>query len=278
MNAMRRQSGMTIIELMIAAALGLVISYFVINIMVSSARNAGVSEGLAQAQETGRLVMAWMTEQTSVGGYDGNYLSGTGGIEPVAELCAGGAMPPAAGADCTFNSDNNTNGGDRIAIRRTAGGLNSGTREQTTCTAQALPAAMVSSGAEIVDVYWVLPNTADADTTNDFQLWCVTYDAGGNPIGAAQSIANGVESIQLLLGIGDNDGSIEHYEEPSGSTNYGRVVSVRIAILARNFSGTTLDRAERTYGLLNSTPVTYDDQVARYVQTGTIWFPNRKNI
>jgi len=279
MNIKRHQSGMTLIELMIAAALGVIISYFIMNIMVTSARSAGVAEGLAQAQETGRLVMAWMSEEVSIGGYNSNYLSGANDLNPVADLCTSGAIPPAIGAHCTFNANNNVTGGDRLAIQRTLGGLDSGPRDTRTCTGEAVDSALIDDQIEVIDVYWVRPNTADADVTNDNQLWCVTYDGNnGNVLGTAQSIANGVESMQILVGVGSDTGNVEHYETPSGTTDFSQVVALRIAILTRDFSGTTLDRDKRTYGLLDSDPVTYDDQVARYVQTGTIWFPNKKVI
>ncbi|MAD46165.1 MAG: hypothetical protein CMI02_06700 [Oceanospirillaceae bacterium] len=279
MNIKRHQSGMTLIELMVAAALGVIISYFIMNIMVTSARSAGVAEGLAQAQETGRLVMAWMSEEVAIGGYNNDYLSGANDVPAVAELCdASNAAPPAAGGHCTFNANNNVTGGDRLAIQRTLGGLDPGPRDSRTCTGEAVGAALIDDQIEVTDVYWVRPNTADADVTNDNQLWCVTYDNNGNVLGTAQSIANGVEGMQILLGIGSDSGDVEHYETPSAATDFSQVVALRIAILTRDFSGTTLDPDKRTYGLLDSDPVTYEDQVARYVQTGTIWFPNKKAI
>ena len=82
----------------------------------------------------------------------------------------------------------------------------------------------------------------------------------------------------IVFHVGSDSGDVEHYETPSAATDFSQVVALRIAILTRDFSGTTLDPDKRTYGLLDSDPVTYEDQVARYVQTGTIWFPNKKAI
>lgn len=272
-----RQKGLTLIELMLASLLGVIVSYFIMNIMIASAKTSNLSEGTSQAQETGRLVMSWLSESIVNAGYNSNYLDDTD-LPPVADLCTAATTPPTNGAHCTFQTDLNNTGGDRLAIRRKAGGLTPSARDTQTCTGAALPADIINNMDEVIDVFWISPNINDADTTNDYQLWCVSYRANGNRIGTAQSIAVGVESMQLLYGIGNTTGSVENFVSAEDVSNWKNVVAVRIAILAREFGNTTLTNDTRVYGLLDSTPVSYTDQTARFVQNGTIWFPNTKKM
>lgn len=271
------QKGFTLIELMLASLLGIIISLLIMNIMMTSAKTANLSEGVSQAQETGRLIMSWTSDAVSNAGYNSNYLDDTD-LAPVVELCTGAAVPPANNANCTFQTDLNATGGDRLAIRRKAGGATPATRDTQTCNGEALPADIINNMDEVIDVFWVLPNTTDSDLTNDHQLWCVSYRANGTPVGNAQSIANGVESMQILIGIGDSLGNVINFVSPDNVSNWQNVVAVRMAFLTREFGNSTLTNDTRVYGLLDSTPTIYKDQVTRYVQNGTVWFPNTKKM
>jgi len=264
-----RQSGLTLVELLISVSLGLIISLFITNIMISSARTATTSEGISQAQETGRLTMSWLDRYLSRAGYNSNYLSNESvTFSPLAEACTGASTPPSNNAHCSFNTDSNTAGGDRIAIRRKAGGLTPADMDLKTCTDENLPANITNNQEEVIDVFWV----------DDEQLRCVTYNQNGNKIGNAQSIANGVESMHFLVGIGDNDGNVQRFVSLSNVSNWNDVVAIRVAILTKEFGSNSLELDDRVYGLLDSTPITYKDTLSRYVQNGTIWFPNTKFI
>ncbi|WP_430461669.1 PilW family protein [Thalassolituus sp. LLYu03] len=273
----RYQKGLTLIELMMASTLGLIASYFIMNIMITSARTAHLSEGISQSQETGRLVMSWLKDSVINAGYESNYLNEES-PEPLMSVCTGATTPPADNANCIFDTDLNANAGDRLAIRRTAGGLNPSTRDIQTCGGEALAASIINGQEEVSDVFWVSLNTADTDTSNDYQFQCVTYDKDGNRLGTAQTIANGIESMQILVGIGDSEGNVTNFVSPSDVTDWKSVVGVRIALLAREFGNSTLEDERRIYGLLNSEPIEFKDRTARYVQNGTIWFPNSKKM
>ncbi|UZK02838.1 PilW family protein [Venatoribacter cucullus] len=281
MKRLSRQSGMTLIELMLASVLSVIISYFIMNIMITSARTAATSEGLAQAQETGRLVMAWLDEQLSVAGYNSNYQSSES-QSPMAALCQAGApLPPANNAHCTFNADDHGSGGDRIAIRRSTGardGVTPSDRDIQTCAGEALPAAIVDNQEFVIDVYWVQPNNGNASTTDDYELRCATYEENGTRIADSQAIANGIESLHILVGITDADGNPQRFVSPANVPNWERVAGVRIAVLAREFGDSTFTPDKRAYGLLDADPIEFQDGAARHVQNGTVWFPNTKKL
>lgn len=274
-----RQSGMTLLELMIASSLGIILSYFIMNIMISSARTAAISEGIAQAQETGRLVMAWMNDSIINSGYNSNYLSNTSaGFYPVASLCSSNIIPPSNNAHCSFNSNTHTAGGDRLAVRRMTGGDTPSTRDLQTCGGETLSTTITNARNEVVDVYWVALNNTDADASNNYQLMCATYNGSGVIQGSVQAIANGIESMHFLVGIGSNAGETFRFVSPANVSNWSDVVAVRIALLVREFGDNTLTVDRRAYGLLDADPVIYNDGVARFVQNGTIWFPNTRKM
>ncbi|MFC3681227.1 PilW family protein [Bacterioplanoides pacificum] len=275
-----RQSGMSLIELMLAAALSLIISYFIMNIMITSSRTTSTAEGLSQAQETGRLVMDWLDGEISIAGYNSNYKS-TASMAPMAALCTSTDVPPANNAHCTFDATNNTNGGDRLAIIRTTGGDSAAERDLRTCGGEKLDTTITDDMKQVIDVYWVSLNTGDTDPTNDYQFRCVTYDEAGIKQGSAQTIANGIESMQILVGVSDGSGTgnMVNFISANRVADWNSVTAVRIALLAREFSeNNTLSQESRAYGLLDSVPADYDDTIARYVQNGTIWFPNTKKM
>lgn len=271
------QKGLTLIELMIASLLGIIISSFIMNIMVSSAKTSTLSEGISQAQESSRLIMSWINESIRHAGYNSNYLDDTN-LPPIAALCTGASVPPANNAHCTFQTDLNDNGGDRLAISRKAGGLTPTNRDIQTCTGEALPADIVNNMDVVIDVYWVSPNLTDSDITNDYQLWCASYRSNGLRIGTAQSIAMGIESMQILYGIGDSNGNVINFVNADDITNIQDVVAVRISVLTREFGNQTLTNDTRVFGLLDSNPIEHTDQVARFLQNGTVWFPNTKRM
>ncbi|MBU2040270.1 PilW family protein [Thalassolituus sp. ST750PaO-4] len=275
-----RQSGMTLIELMLAAALSVVISYFIMNIMITSARTASTAEGLSQAQETGRLVMAWLDKEIATAGYNSDYQSSIS-VAPLAELCTTAAVPPANSAHCTFETSSNNTGGDRLAIRRSTGGLTASQKDLQTCGGEALATSITDNMTPVIDVYWVEPNTGDTDPSNDYQFRCATYDEGGIRQGSAQTIANGVESMQLLVGVSDGSGSgsVVNFVSADKVADWSAVTAVRLAILTREFNeNNTLPNDTRVFGLLDSTTAPYTDTIARYVQNGTVWFPNTKRM
>ncbi|MCD8523289.1 MAG: PilW family protein [Saccharospirillaceae bacterium] len=284
---LKKQRGMTLIELMIAAVLGMVVTYFVMNIMISSSRNAMQSDGLAQAQENGRFVLSWLHTETRRAGYIPGITDQR--IQPFADLCVAELpLPPANDADCTFEA--NDRASDRLAIQRTFTLIGSA-RDTMDCTGVDLTGVR-AEGDILTDVYWVERNFVSPDTANDDAyddvLRCVTY-FDGIPVANAQVIANGVEGLQVLYGI-------RPAEDPDRRTNVSRYVAlndilpvdwdsvraVRIAVLTRSFSDNTLNRDTRSYILLDSNPAsldprhtfTFNDQIARHIQTTTVYLPN----
>lgn len=68
-NAQKRQSGLSLIELMIALVLGLVVVSAVFNTFLGSSRSARFSQGLGQLQENGRYGITTLQRGIRMAGY-----------------------------------------------------------------------------------------------------------------------------------------------------------------------------------------------------------------
>lgn len=272
-NFFSAQRGMTLIEVMIAGSLGLVITYFIMQVMISSNKSAATSDGLAEAQETGRFVMSWLQTEVRRGGYT-PVLDESSSILPFADLCTPGAteFPPDANADCTFETTSNT-AGDRIAVRWLYNSDSTVTRDTQDCTGAAI--AGVASETELVDVYWVETDMGAVGDNYDDALRCVTYSQNTHQVIApAQTIASGVVGLHIIYGefTEDATGTVTSikYVNADKVTDWSMVKAARIAVLTRSFSDVALDSAKRNYILLDSDPYKFNDQVSRYVQVSTV--------
>lgn len=268
---------MTLIELMIAGVLGLVISYFVMNIMISSNRVAASSDGIAQAQESGRFIMSWLREEVRRAGYAPVLSTATSVIPFVANTeCTTTSLPPADGADCSFDSNSSN---DRIAIRWTYNPDSAVDRDQQDCTGTSIS---FTEDTNLIDVYWVETDTGTGGDSYDDVLRCVTYndDTGVIISPQAQTIASGILGMQVLYGetvspLSTGETNVTRYINGSNVTNWSNIQAVRLSILTRSFSTTTADNATRSYILLDADAYTFTDRDSYYIQTTTIALHNR---
>lgn len=272
-----KQGGFSLIELMIASALGVVVSYFVMNIMITSTRSATTSDGLAEAQETGRFVLSFLHAEARRAGF--NFSLEASSTSPFADTCAINVTPGDPGADCTFNSDDDDSG-DRLAVRWTYNSDGTGRNNQD-CSGAALT---VADGTNLVDLYWVESDIENGDGYNDV-LKCATYnDATGINISSVQTIASGILAMHVLYGVFDENEStgavttVRYVSADEIAAAPGSVRSARISILTRSFSDSTLDQANRSYILLDSEPYQFNDRISRYIQTSTVSLNGLNNL
>lgn len=288
MMIISKQRGMTLIELMVAGVLAMVVSYFIMNIMISSNRAAATSDGLSQAQETGRFVMSWLTKEVRRAGYQ-PQLQNQDFEQPFADVCpVGTALPPANNSDCTFETTNDDS--DRLAVRWRFDAASPLARDLQDCTGTNI-LGVVPDEEMLTDVYWVERDTGNDDDAYDDVLRCVTYRENGQVINntTAQTIANGVEGMQILYQLEEEllDGGGNPILDADGNPILGKryvnadrvealatwdeVRAVRISLLARSFTGQASTEATRSYVLADGDPYTFvDDRTLRYVQSSTV--------
>lgn len=250
---MKHNQGFTLIELLISVALGLIISMLVMQLLISSNRTAALSDGILQAQETGRFAISYLSSSIQKAGFNQNgtspkaYMSGTdcSTVNPLPTYCIN-------------NSD--TNGGDRIAIVRAASAI-----DNLTCNGTALG---VTSGTPIIDVFWVANNN----------LNCASYNyASKAAIGSTQAIVNNVEALHALYGIEDTAiatgaNNVTRYLRSSdvGDNNWAKVKAVKLSLLTRGNENDTLDNQRRVYVLLDANPYAFTDRIARQIFTTSV--------
>ncbi len=98
----------------------------------------------------------------------------------------------------------------------------------------------------------------------------------GNAVPSAQELVAGVENMQVLYGIGNEDGATDYV--PADDTNlsdWNDVVSVRLAFVMRSGERTRETEEKRTFNLLGMETQTPEDQRVRVVATKTTAFRNR---
>lgn len=277
----KHQSGLSLIELMIALTIGIVISLFLINIMASSNRSAINSEGSSEATENGRFIAGWLTERFRIGGYsdEGGSLQ-----RPYEANCtAGNPLPPAANANCSFEDNNSTtSGGDKVVVLRTINPSSSDATYSTACDGTDLSG--LAQGTILADIFWVEQNINSInDDDFDDVLYCSTYNnTTGLQLSSTQVIANGIEGMQVLYLEDSRSGGNEaapniaglNYKAADAVTDWNNVVGLKFSILTRSFNDSTQAPVQRSYVLLDAEPYTYSDRVVRNIQQNVIFPTN----
>lgn len=264
-----KQQGMSLVELMIASFLGVLLTMAIINIFTVTNRTASQSDGLSQAQETGRFVASFLSDAISVAGYSGDNT--TDPIDPHAELCADPNAPDA----CTINNNNGV--GDRITtIRKITEG------NDLDCAGSSFNLG-VGVDDMVVDAYWV-----EADGNNSGDLYCLTYDFDTKtPYDnrTKQPIASGVIAIHALYGLSTSytdtgNRNVSRYvaADEIPATDWKRVFSVKIAALVQSFEDSAISEKERKFILLDAEPYVLEDKFSREVFTTTVTRANFSNL
>lgn len=263
------QQGMSLVELMIASFLGVLLTMAIINIFTITNRTASQSDGLSQAQETGRFVASFLSDAISVAGYSGDNT--TDPIDPHAELCPDPNTPNA----CTVNNNNGV--GDRITTVRKITENN-----DLDCAGSSFN---LGAGVDdmVVDAYWV-----EEDGNNSGDLYCLTYDLDTKaPYDnrTKQPIASGVIAIHALYGLsttytdtGNRNVSRYVAADEVPADDWKRVFSVKIAVLVQSFEDSAISERERKFILLDADPYILKDKFSREVFTTTVTRANFSNL
>lgn len=277
MMLIKKQHGLTLVELMVAAALSLIIVGFITNIMLSGSRTAQQTEGIAQAQENGRFILNWLQVNARKAGFSGSTSAGKANPEnPFADLCATAPSFTSGQPNQHCSFERATDSGDRLAIRRKyENATTTSQADLSTCSGITIPVAL--DGSVVIDTYWVNPS--------DSALWCATYQENGNMIGSATAIANDIQSMHILYGSEANED--EQYRKQVVrftslaealalvDNDWSRIKAVRIGILTRSASTSAIDKASRRYIVLDANPLTFNDRIARHIQSTTIYLFNK---
>lgn len=225
---LRRQRGLTLLELMISMAIGLVIVLAVTSLFLNTSQTFRTQDDASRLDEAGRFALDTLTRAVRHAGYE-NWLSEDVGNAPPAFQA--GMDPNVQGTDgASF---------DTLTVRH-FGSVQGGAADGTVldCMGRPVPTD-ANPNTRVVNAFAV---TADG---------ALTCQANG--MAAAQTLIGNVERFQLLYGVDtDADGIPNTFVRAGAVTNWANVLSVRIALLLVGGSTTRADLDATNYQLFGA--------------------------
>lgn len=259
-TALRRtQLGLSLVELMIAMALGLLLMTGVIQVFLSSRQTYAANEAMGRLQENGRFALEFIARSARLAGYTDPIFGGNKPQTLVPDNCNGFPAaicsitpPPPSGTDTVsfvFQPPLSADG-----LRRDCQG------------------AIVGDNTLIVSQYLI---SGGALSCRSYNLNTSTWISGPT----AQELISGVDSLQVLYGIstGGDSRSANQYisaDRVTTGNNWNNVRAVRIAVLANSVDTLTPAPADRNFVLLDAAPISFTDNRARQIFSTTIHIKN----
>jgi len=241
---MNKQSGFSLVEIMIALLIGLFLLGGILQMFSASQQTYRMQRNLARLQENGRLALDFLARDIRMAGYWG---------------CLSGTNTDIAGVDNNTGVITVDNGTDSIAIKAAFTVppiLSCGTPVNTD------PTYSLTSSATAYKVYTLAPNPYPTLYKKFNGTW--------------RPLIDGIQDMQILYGV-DNDGdrAANYYVVANNVANMNQVVSVRISLLV-----VTLDNylatqpLTYTYNGVTTTPPLTDLNIRRIFNT-TVALRNR---
>lgn len=268
---MKRQRGLTLIEMMVAMAIGVFLTWGAIQMYASSKRNYTASESMSRLQENGRFALETIEPDVRMAGYWVQTSNGASVAVPVGlgVTCDGGLAVTGwalrMGVPVEADDDNYAQlcppqtvarpGSDVLVVRHATGEMQAPQAGQIQVRRQNLSSSLFNDGSAggevhglVVDAYYVDSNSSF--TPNTPSLRRLTLEKNG--LMQDEEVAVGVENLQVQFGIDtNNDGAPDRYVDPDNpvvNNPTSRIVAVRIWMLIRE--ETAADRSfvdTRTY-------------------------------
>lgn len=250
-----RQSGLSLVELMIGIALGLLLTGAALSMLIVSKETYRTTNTLSRVQENARYALDTLAKSIRLAGYRDPEYGGT--LDPIYDGECGSFDP------CTENGAGNAS--DRIALWLDPP-PNDGT--ETDCTG-----SVIEAEQDIANVYYV------AETADDvFSLVCRGYDVGdGSWVASAQPLIDGIDRLQILYGLIEG-GRINQYVSADRVPEWHQVGAVRVSLLVSTGQETgSSDEKVREFLLLDAEPLVVEDRHERKTFSTTVAIHNQFN-
>lgn len=236
------QTGLSLIEIMIALLIGAFLVGGVLQIFISSKQSYWMQQNLSRLQENGRFAMGFLAKDIRMAGY-------------------WGCLSPSSTNIDVAGTNDNTDTGD---------GIDDGTDTITLQGAFALkPSGACGTPVNTSAVYYT-----DTSSTISYKINAGVLQQ--NTYGQNNDLIEGIENMQILYGVDtDSDGTPNYYIPANNVTNlnWPKVVSIRISLLAATLEDNlTIQPVPYTY---NGVPTTPTDRKIRRVFNTTIALRNR---
>jgi len=256
MNKRTRQAGFSLIEMMVAMALGLLLVVVIGQVFITSKESYRTTEDLSRLQENARFAAAQMSRVVRMAAFTTDPLANRTAVFPLA------TAPAIAG----------TEGGGTVADQVTVRYLGSGagTADGSILDCQGNP---IRADELAVARFYIAAGANGANA-----LFCDNTGTVG-PLGMVTGpveLASDVENMQILYGEDtDLDATANRYLPASDVASFDNVVSVRIALVVRSTNQVAASVNTSTYNLLGTVFDPVDDRRLRRMYVSTVTLRNR---
>ena len=277
-----RQSGFSLIELMIAMVLGLLLMVVISQLFLTSKRNFSATDDSARVQENIRFASQLLTRHLRLAGYRGKATDPTIGTANIPGVFppAFTPLPPVANTSTSglFGTDGGGAVSDSIKIRfQGSGAGTSGARVNAATTF--MTADDAGADGLVVDCRGY---KVDANLISFNQYSIATGANGSNALFCNGSeIVSDVDNMQILYGeetdvsLSDINYGPNYYVAAGSVANMDNVTSVKIALLFRSPNATSDVTISKTYNLLGTTIASFGDNRSRRAVNITVGLRNR---
>lgn len=263
----RTQLGLSVVELMVAMALGLLLMTGVIQVFLSSRQTYAANEAMGRLQENGRFALEFIARSARLGGYVEPVFEGGKPLALVRPSCTG--LPGTTPVElCT--SEGGGNAADSIGFVFQPP-VTEGARRDC------LGNTITENNMLLINHYSIIPATATTPAALGCRAYKFNTATGSWTSGpAAQELISGIDSLQVLYGINTSGDarSANQYVSADRVTNWNDVRAVRISVLANSIDNLTPAPAGRNFVLLDAAPLAFNDSRARQIFSTTIQLKN----
>lgn len=283
------QSGLTLIELMIAMLLGLLLISAVMGVFLSSNRNYTQDDNLARMQENGRFTMRRLDDELLMANYWGGLthvsnlsLSGVVFPAPICNVSINPASPATSISVSTNPADfgacvpDHVIGTPILVVRRALGKkvtvqtpklfyiitneASGRIREYDASDTSSIPAAGESAREYSIRMYYLRTVNAAGLSVPTLYMRRLELDASGVLDLVQHELAEGIEVFNVDFGVDTSgDGTPERYTNAPLLTEFPKLVTARTYLLTRAINSDEVFKDDKIYTLGS---VTYTPPVA----------------
>ncbi len=275
------QKAFSLVELMVAMVIGLFLLSGIASSYISSKKSSVHRDQVSLLEDNGRLALEVITRSLEHVGYSpvsGVFLENPfieNLADVVAETCPDGSVNVVNTGIFRVAAD------DDALVQDTIGVMYYGSDDVFTDCAGNTMDAVVPVGCRLPDS----PLTEAAKIYNSFFINNAdnTLMCSGSRSPAPVVIADGVENIQFLYGIENNDdGAVDRYvnatdinADAADNLDWAAVVNVQVAILVRSLKPVKNVAESESFTLLDTVVVAPNDRFQRAVFSTTVHLHNR---
>lgn len=251
---LRRNRGFSLVELMVAMAIGLFLTLVIAQLFLGSKQSYRTQDDMSRLQENARYAVTLLSRQLRAAGFKS---------DPAATTSVIFASPILA----IQGTDGGGSASDILILRFQGSGVIAGAADNTVidCLGNAITANAMAYNRFYIQ--------NDAANNNEPTLYCDNTDDG---VANGTPLVPGVENMQILFGQdGSGDYSADRYLTAVNVTNMDEVVSVRVALLFRSGPEISTLTDTKTYSLAGTVFDPADDRRVRRIFTTVVNLRNR---